>query len=84
MIFFRVTFQCFGFLLVDEAEGSDSCALVGRMCQMGATAILATKISLRLSLSSIQLPVTGFPEVLPQFQVFSELACCVGHAALAL
>ena len=44
--------------LLDEAEGPDSCAKVDRMrlCRVGAAAVLATNLSLRLSLSSIQLP----------------------------
>ena len=58
MCFFCESLQCFGFFVVDEAEGPASCAKVDRMrlCQMGAAAVLATKLSLRLSLSSIQLP----------------------------
>ena len=55
-VFFFGSLQCFGFFVVDEAEGPASCARVDRMrlCQMGA--VLATKLSSRLSLSSIQLP----------------------------
>ena len=58
MFFFSASLQCFGFFVVDEAEGPDSCAKVDRMrlCRVGAAAVLATKLSLRLSLSSIQLP----------------------------
>ena len=52
--FFCDSLQCFGSFVVDEAEGPASCAAVDsmRLCQMGATAVLATKLSIRLSLSS--------------------------------
>ena len=41
----------YGFFVVDEADGPDSWCKIGRMrlCQMGAAAALATKLSLRLS-----------------------------------
>ena len=57
-VLFFESVQCFGFFVVDEAEGPASCAKVERMrlCQMGAPAVLAPKLSLRVSLSSIQLP----------------------------
>ena len=52
--FFCDSLQCFGSFVVDEAEGPASCAAVDsmRLCKMGATAVLATKLSIRLSLSS--------------------------------
>ena len=58
VFFFFESVQCFGFFVVDEAEGPASYAKVERMrlCQMGAAAVLAPKLSLRVSLSSIQLP----------------------------
>ena len=51
-MFFCASHQCFGFLMVDEAEGLGSCAKVDRVrsCHMGAVAVPATKLSLRLSL----------------------------------
>ena len=57
-VFFCGSLQCFGFFVVDEAEGPDACAKVDlmRLCQVGAAAVLPTKLSLRFSLSSVQLP----------------------------
>ena len=56
-LFFTSHFSAPGFFAVDEAEGPDTCAEVERLrlCQMGAAAVLATKLSLRLSLSSVLL-----------------------------
>ena len=56
--FFCESLQCSGFFAVDEAEGPDACAKIEimRLCQMGA-AVLATRLSLRLSLVALVSPV---------------------------
>ena len=65
--FFCESLQCSGFFAVDEAEGTDARAKVERigLCQMGAAAPLATKLSLRLSLSSALLPRRRSPVCSP-------------------
>ena len=55
--FFCASLRCFGFIVVDTTERSDSYAIVDRMrlCHMGAAAALATKLSLRLQLTIVAL-----------------------------
>ena len=65
--FFDESLQCPAYFAVDAAEGPDACAKVEimRLCQMGADAVLATKLSLRLSLSSVLLPRRRSPVCSP-------------------
>ena len=46
-VFFRESHHSFGFFVLDDVEGRDACAKVERMrlCQTGAAAVLATKLS---------------------------------------